>query len=276
MQKVSCVIPTCGRKELFRAVDSVIAQEYDGVIEIIIVDDYSQTNSWLDAEKNEKSIMKLSTDKRPITYINLKEQKGACKARNIGWETATGDFVAFLDDDDTWEPTKTKKQVDHILKYPQCNIVICWSHDMRFNQDRINKPPIVVTHEMIIKSFNLSSTSSYMVRRNLLKTWGGFDETLPSAHEYDLAIRYSENGHHIRCVQEQLITQYSSEGQISENWNKKINGIKAIYQKYKSQYSFMDKVKSFGVINLFRVAKIPGVGNKIYKIIIPIKKRYEK
>ena len=98
---------------------------------------------------------------------------------------------------------------------------------------------------------------------------------MPSAQEYDLAIRLSMFDD-VRCVPEVLIEQFACSGQISENWNRKIKGIKAIAKKYKHEYTIKDKVKTFGIVNLFRIAKIPGVGNKIYKIIIPIKKVYEK
>jgi len=294
LKKVSVIIPTMPNrdKHLKRAIESVNNQTYKNIETIIINND------------------KIS----------------ATQARNEGIRKSKGEFIAFLDDDDTFYPTKIEKQVKYLLEHLNIPLCITYSHDKRFNQDRINKPPQIITHEMIIKSFNLSSTSTYMVRiyaleqieispyssiinkkcsncteqhicwvdfevgiwsrkdlicddiRYLLENQYAkkyFDESLPSAHEYDLAIRLSKH-HSIGCIPEVLVTQNSTSGQISENWNKKIGGIKAIAKKYKNEYSLTDKIKTFGVVNLFRMAKIPYVGNRIYKVIIPIKKLYER
>jgi len=243
---VSVVIPTLpSRKKLLeRAIKSVKAQTYQN-IEIL-----------------------------PIT-----EGNNACEARNIGISKAKGEFIAFLDDDDTWQPTKIEKQIDEMMKHSWCSLCITYSHDLRFGQDRINKPPRVITHREIIKSFNLSSTSSYIVRKYSLKvlkiTEGHyFDETLKSAQEYDLAIRLSKDGHDVITVEEPLITQYSTDDSISENWGNKISGIMRMYTKHHKEYQIFDHIKTVGLLGVFFFGYV--FGNKIYKIIIPIKERYEK
>lgn len=243
---VSVVIPTISGRELLleRALDSVYAQTYRN-LEVIVVD----------------------------------EGLPATVQRNIGVSRSHGDFIAFLDDDDTWHPLKIEKQMEMMEKDKECPLVICYSHDLRFGQDRVNKPPEVITHKMILKSFNLSSTSSYLVRRRFLDLVcvdnEYFDSALQSAQEYDLAIRLSCL-HDVRCVPEVLMTQYQTEGQISENWDRKINGIRAIAEKHGDEYSFIDKMKTVGVVTLFKIAKIPGVGNNIYRILIPLKGVYER
>lgn len=316
-KKVSVIIPTYNREtELMKSIQTVMDQTYKGDIEIIIVDDSKKSLK----QKIDKIFSKTLHKNRKINYIHKAKKEGAPLARNIGIKQSSGDYIAFLDDDDEWMPEKIERQIDVMEKYPDCPLVICYSRDMRFGQDRINKPPDTITHKTIIKSFNLSSTSSYFVRRysieqmakqenicklcagcdhmdicwtdfevgiwdseklkcddvrKKLKTKDYFDTSLPSAQEYDLAIRLSKY-HDIRCVPEVLMIQNSTDGQISENWNRKIKGIKAIAKKYKHEYTIKDKVNTFGVVNLFRLAKIPGVGNKIYKMIIPIKERQER
>ncbi|MBS3778326.1 MAG: glycosyltransferase, partial [Candidatus Thermoplasmatota archaeon] len=148
---------------------------------------------------------------RNIELLTITEGNNACEARNIGIDRSHGEFIAFLDDDDTWKPTKIEKQVNEMRSYPWCPLCVTYSHDLRFGQDRINKPPRLITHKELIKSFNLSSTSSYLVRKYSLKvlkiTEGHyFDETLKSAQEYDLAIRITKNGHDVITVEEPLIT----------------------------------------------------------------------
>jgi len=271
MPLISAIIPTYKREDVLnKSIETVIKQTYKGDIEIIIVDDSPAYNTHLENIKTPIN--------RKIRYIYNGKPQGSPYARNIGIQQSKGEYVAFLDDDDRWLPEKTSKQLELMKKYKRCPLVICYSHDMRFGQDRIQKPPEVISHKTIIKSFNLSSTSSYFVRSRWLnimcKDKEYFDISLPSAQEYDLAIRLSMFDD-VRCVPEVLIEQFACSGQISENWNRKIKGIKAIAKKYKHEYTIKDKVKTFGIVNLFRIAKIPGVGNKIYKIIIPIKKVYE-
>ena len=241
---VSVVIPTIPSRSklLQRAIDSVDNQTYSNM-ELVVVD----------------------------------EGLPATVQRNIGIKRSNGDFIAFLDDDDTWLQKKIEKQMDVMLRHPDCPLVISHSYDLRFKNKRINKAPEVITHKMILKSFNLSSTSSFLVRKYPLSLLGEnpFDISLRSAQEYDLAIRLSKY-HDIRCVPEVLMIQHATKGQISEDWDRKIDGIRAIAEKYCDEYDFVDKVKTMGVVNLFRMAKIPGVGNRIYKIIIPIKRLYER
>ena len=86
---VSVVIPTVGRDTLTRAVASVRAQ---GVpVEVIIVDD---SGTGLAAEAIPEG----------VRHVQTTGHEGAAAARNLGMQTATGEVIAFLDDDDTWRP----------------------------------------------------------------------------------------------------------------------------------------------------------------------------
>lgn len=227
----------------------------------------------------ERAIKSVKAQTYPnIEIITVTDGNNACEARNIGISKSNGEFLAFLDDDDMWEPIKVEKQVHEMLSHSWCPLCITYSHDLRFNQDRINKPPRVITHKEIIKSFNLSSTSSYLVRKkslDILKKEEGhyFDESLKSGQEYDLAIRLTKNGHDVITVEEPLITQYSTDDSISENWGNKISGIMRMYTKHHKEYQIFDHIKTLGLFGLFSFGYI--FGNKIYKIIIPIKELYE-
>ena len=176
-------------------------------------------------------------------------------------------------------PKKIEKQTELLDKNKDVALVVCYSLDKRFGRERVNKPPEVITHELILKSFNLSSSSSYLVRKAALDKLGGFDITLPSAQEYDLAIRLSKQ-YKIRCVPEILMIQHKTKDQISENWKRKIKGIIAIYKKHSRDYdsiSFIDGMKNHmkfvGMLALFSMGFI--IGNRIYSVIIPMKERYE-
>ena len=266
---VSVIIPTYNRPGyLKKAIQTVLNQTYNN-LEIIIVDDASKTDT--------KKVIHSFNDNR-ITYIRNKKQSGAPVSRNNGIKKAKGTCIAFLDDDDEWEPTKLEKQLKE-FDDDNVGLVVCYSLDKRFGMTRISKPKRKVSFADLLKSFNLSSTSSYVARKTAVEKAGYFDVNLPSAQEYDLAIRLSKH-YEVRTVPEVLMIQNASTGQISTNWTRKIRGILALYTKYGNEYNklgakmcIMNHLKVAGLVGLF----FGGVflGNKIYKIIIPFKEMYE-
>ena len=100
---VSAVIPTRGRPDLVvRAVRSALAQTYEELEVIVVVDGPDPAT--------EEALHQLE-DKR-LKVIPLPQAVGAGQARNIGAQSAEGDWIAFLDDDDEWLPEKTGLQMD--------------------------------------------------------------------------------------------------------------------------------------------------------------------
>lgn len=98
--KVSVIIPFYSRVDwLEEAIKSVLNQTYKAY-EIIVINDGSKED--LDFFLNKYG--------NKIIYIK-KRNEGAAIARNVGIEKSTGDYIAFLDSDDIWLPTKLEKQV---------------------------------------------------------------------------------------------------------------------------------------------------------------------
>jgi len=109
---VSVIIPFYnGVSWLIEAVESVLIQTYTAK-EIIVVNDGSKENI--------EEILLLYKDK--IIYI-YKENGGPATARNLGINKSTGDYIAFLDSDDIWLPSKLEKQIA-IMERTNC----IWSH----------------------------------------------------------------------------------------------------------------------------------------------------
>jgi len=101
---ISVIIPTYNRAALLRrAIDSVYAQEGVGElfdVEVLVIDDGSTDTTPTVASSYEG-----------LRYIRPSTNKGTSGARNVGLDAAVGEYVAFLDDDDSWLPWKLRRQL---------------------------------------------------------------------------------------------------------------------------------------------------------------------
>ena len=97
MVKVSVIIPVYNTEKYIKTtVDSIVAQTYSDW-ELLLIDDCSKDNTHLVCEE-------LAQGDRRIIYIRQTENGGPAKARNIGIDQAKGEYLAFVDSDDTVDP----------------------------------------------------------------------------------------------------------------------------------------------------------------------------
>lgn len=183
---VSVIITTHNRKALLeRAIESVKKQTFTDY-ECLIIDDASDdgTNSYLNQLPN-------SCFKKII--IPKAESRGGNYARNLGIKSSTGNYIAFLDDDDIWEPQKLELQVDFLETHHDIGLVYCQiSHDyVRDGYVKKIIPNCSYRGNMSEKIFTCMPcvTSTIMVRREILDRVGLFDEKLKFWQDYDLCIR---------------------------------------------------------------------------------------
>ncbi|KAB1641003.1 glycosyltransferase family 2 protein [Gulosibacter chungangensis] len=99
---VSAVIPTIGRDSLRESVESALNQTNCSV-EVLVV---------LDAPE-ERSRVGVILEGLPYTLL-FTDREGGAAARNVGLAAASGDYIAYLDDDDTWLPNKSSRQISAI------------------------------------------------------------------------------------------------------------------------------------------------------------------
>lgn len=195
---VSVVIPTFNRTEqTIAAIESVLAQTY-ATLEIIVVDDGSADGS---ADRIERFISARTNDCGQVALISQANQ-GASVARNTGISKARGEYIAFLDSDDVWEPEKLECQV-RVLEQYKSECGVCFT-DTRlvnnsgmdissFQAHRRNYKQLIGIDRNALKalanSFSGFWISSLLVRADIARQVGGFSPDISFVEDRDFHFR---------------------------------------------------------------------------------------
>src|SRR4029453_8493898 len=221
MPKVSVIIPTHNRAEFLRsAIASVLNQTFQD-FEIVIIDDASKDHT--------QEVIAHFNDTR-IKVIHNQISKGAAGARNIGLTNTSGEYIAFLDDDDEWLPEKLKIQICFLDKSsPEVGGLYTYS----FIKEKVSGR-VLSTWNYEIKDFsneNIVTTSSVLLRRECFEKCGLFDENMPTGSDYDMWIRISEK-FSFEVIRDALVNYYIHENRLSINYEKKISGLEILFEKH--------------------------------------------
>lgn len=227
---VSIVLPTANRRErLGAALSSALAQTYDH-LEVIVVDDASA--SAVD------DIVEAVADPR-ARLIRRSVNGGAAAARNTGLKEARGDLIAFIDDDDRWDPVKVARQVAFLDAHPDMGVVTC---DYRIERDTGGSTPLlfrgasrVDADQMLWANF-VGSFSFVMVRRRLVEPELTIDETFASAEDWDLWLRCSRLAP-VGRVNEPLVAYVSHDGPRLSRTHLKRGGLELFEHKHSASMS---------------------------------------
>jgi glycosyltransferase involved in cell wall biosynthesis len=187
MPTVSVILPTFNRTRYLKlAIESVFAQTYTDW-EMIIADDGS-------TEETKAYLQSIGAPQvRPIW---LRHCGNPSRVRNAAIDAASGRYLAFLDSDDIWAPSKLEKQVGALRDRATCR----WSYT---NCDRIDEngrplanEPLRTTvpqegwiFEPLLRLEVAISMPTVVADRDLVGEIGGFDEQQPFAEWHDLCLR---------------------------------------------------------------------------------------
>lgn len=185
---VSIIVPTQNRAELLlRAIESIVNQTYHHW-ECLVVDDGSVDNT--------AQIIESNRDSR-IHFFRHDDIRGASAARNTGISHARGSFVAFLDDDDEWLPTKLEKQLNLIQRLStDYGMVYCWMDYYDSRGDKIKEHhPLYRDYVFpyVLDEQRIGGCPTLLVRRTVMDELGGFDETLLRGNDGDFIRRVCRN-----------------------------------------------------------------------------------
>lgn len=187
---VSVIIPAYNAAHFMgETLDSIFAQTFTR-FEVIVINDGSS-----DTEELEQVLQRYPANLRYIKQDN----QGAAAARNAGLRAATGEFVAFLDADDTWVPAFLEKQME-LLRSSKADLV--FADALLFGDSPLDgrtfmqmAPPrgeVTVENLLAVKVTVLTST--VLARRASIFDVGLFDVSLRRGQDFDLWLRLAKAG----------------------------------------------------------------------------------
>ncbi len=242
MPQVSVIIPTYNRSVVLpMAIDSVLNQTYKD-FEIIVVDDGSSDNT-------REVVAGYASRHAQIRYV-WQENKKQAAARNFGIQLAKGEYIAFLDSDDTWMSTKLGQQVVILNQEASVGMVYCNQllavdngdpGRLRYKQGWLSSGNVF--KDLLRRRF-YCSTQTVLVRRAVLDQVGFFDEHFANALEdWELTLRIAYHCQ-VVCVDEPLVWRLENVNYPREYSLTRAENHRAILEKTFSQCSISHKEKN--------------------------------
>ena len=201
--RVSVIVPVFnGAATVPRALASIFAQTFTDY-ELVVVNDGSTDDT--------ATVLAGYGDRlRVITQPN----RGLSAARNAGVRASSGEYLAFLDDDDEWMPEKLARCVPVLDADPECALV--YTLALKVDTDGLLMGPQNVTEgrpdgaesptmeQLLERPWNVVP-SQFVVRRDVFERCGGFHERfITSCEDLYFLLNAREHGH-FRCVPEPLL-----------------------------------------------------------------------
>jgi glycosyltransferase involved in cell wall biosynthesis len=183
---VSVVIPTYRRHDLLAAcLAKVLAQDFDGEYEVIVCDD-GPTEATAELVRRWASQTSI-----PLRHVPVTATQGPAGARNAGWRSASGEFIAFTDDDCLPE-----------AGWLAAGVAAMKEADAVTGRTIVPLPPDPTDYERNVAGLATAEfiTANCFVRRNVLEAVGGFDERFTLAWREDSDLHFTLLSHGYRIA----------------------------------------------------------------------------
>lgn len=232
---ISIVLPTYNRAYILgKAIESVLAQTYADW-ELIIVDDGSVDNT--------EAVVQSYKDWR-IRYVKHERNKGLAASRNTGIRESHGTYIANLDSDDVWLPTKLEKEMQKFQ--PGIDVVYSMYERTLANNTTVCLPPQSINPKegdlrSVFLAGNIISMQMAIVRRDIFERYGMFDESIEALQDWELWLRLAPHCQ-FACVPEVLTVGSVQKDSIAKNKQKRLRGREAIFKKHEKLFKTVPAV----------------------------------
>jgi glycosyltransferase involved in cell wall biosynthesis len=226
---VSVIIP-CYNAERYLAecLDSVLNQSCDNT-EIIVVDNNSKDGSL--------AIAKEYAAKYPQKIKVLEEkQAGAPYARNTGFMASSGEYIQFLDADDTLAKDKFKQQLNAFTS--DVDVVVSdygvYSNDLNEVLELRTFPSI--DNNLLQTAVNsIIITGNPLYKRTAIEKYGCYDVNLTASQDWEFHIRLALNGAKFKYLSGEFFHYRKHSESLSSNWVSVYNVAITIIERYAEQ-----------------------------------------
>jgi glycosyltransferase involved in cell wall biosynthesis len=224
---VSVVIATRDRVGLLQqAVESVLAQDYGGPIEVVVVFDQCEPIPELARDHGSQTVRVVSNSRTP----------GLAGARNSGIVTSAGEYVAFCDDDDTWHPHKLRRQLRAVRDLDAVGAVagieIHYDDAVQYRVPNVDR---ITIDDLARGRMTGAHPSTFLFRRDaLLGSIGLVDEDLPHGYgeDYDLLIRAVKHGSVAVVGAPLAVVLWHRGSYFSQRWEAMADGLGYLLEKH--------------------------------------------
>jgi glycosyltransferase involved in cell wall biosynthesis len=189
LPRVTVIIPCYNRERFIReTIDSALSQTYPNM-DVVVIDDGISDGS--------RKILDDYGKQLRILEHPGKTNKGQSASINLAIQSTDSEYIAVLDSDDVWLHNKIEVQVEMLEKNKDIGLVYVNGYAIDCTGEKLYK--LIEDNrvdagnpEKILLEYYIGPPSSWLLRRSILEITGGFDESMRSAQDHDMAIRLAE------------------------------------------------------------------------------------
>jgi glycosyltransferase involved in cell wall biosynthesis len=261
MPKVSVIIPAYNAMTyLPETLKSVFKQTFND-FEVIVVNDGSSDNieQW------------ASEIKDPRFKLVSQKNQGLSGARNTGINHSQGEYIAFLDADDLWEPTKLEKQVRSLEANSKAGLIYTW---VAYVDERGEPTGRIVKNnaegdvwQKLTECNIIECGSVAMICRHCFEAVGVFDRNIDAAQDWDMWLRIATY-YPFAVVKEPLVRYRQHANNKSKKYAKVLQDLRIIIERAFQSAPFellYLRNRSYGKVNLVVAWKCLQSSDRDYK-----------
>lgn len=230
---VTCIIPTHSRPDfLGEAIDSVLRQTVTPARIIVVSDIECSDSEHVVAERAEANPV-------PLVYVTRKGRPGASASRNAGAAQAGTELLAFLDDDDVWEPDYLASALPLLSRGSTAATVSSFYRFDGSGKTGENHPREGQTAESAFRRSPVVTGSTIVIRASAFLVLSGYDEDLPVMNDTDFFLRFLENGFSYVVLRQPLVgVRKHAGGQLTDNTRRRFDGGWEFIRKHEKKFGW--------------------------------------